>query len=75
MYSMYAESKGFKTEILNANETGLGGYKEISFSVEGDGAYRFKFESGGSPCSACTRNRKSGQNTYLHHNGSGFAGG
>ena len=44
---MYAESKGFKTEILNANETGLGGYKEISFSVEGDGAYsRFKFESG-----------------------------
>lgn len=47
MYSMYAESKGFKTEILSANETGLGGYKEISFSVEGDGAYsRFKFESG-----------------------------
>ena len=47
MYSMYAESKGFKTEIMGANETGLGGYKEISFSVEGDGAYsRFKFESG-----------------------------
>lgn len=47
MYSMYSEAKGFKTEILNANETGLGGYKEISFSVEGDGAYsRFKFESG-----------------------------
>ena len=47
MYSMYAEAKGFKTEILSANETGLGGYKEISFSVDGDGAYsRFKFESG-----------------------------
>ncbi len=47
MYSMYAESKGFKTEVMNANETGLGGYKEISFLVEGDGAYsRFKFESG-----------------------------
>ena len=47
MYSMYAEAKGFKTEIISANETGLGGYKEISFSVEGDGAYsRFKFESG-----------------------------
>lgn len=47
MYSMYAEAKGFKTEIMNANETGLGGFKEISFSVEGDGAYsRFKFESG-----------------------------
>lgn len=47
MYTMYAESKGFKTEVIGANETGLGGYKEISFIVEGDGAYsRFKFESG-----------------------------
>ncbi len=47
MYSMYAEAKGFKTEVINANETGLGGFKEISFSVDGDGAYsRFKFESG-----------------------------
>ncbi len=47
MYSMYAESKGFKTEVISANETGLGGYKEISFSIMGDGAYsRFKFESG-----------------------------
>lgn len=47
MYTMYAEAKGFKTEVMSASETGLGGYKEISFSVEGDGAYsRFKFESG-----------------------------
>ena len=34
MYSMYAEAKGFKTEVLNANETGLGGYKEISFPLK-----------------------------------------
>ena len=48
MYSMYSESKGWKFEILSANETGLGGYKEISFMIEGDGAYsRLKFESGG----------------------------
>ncbi len=47
MYSMYAEAKGFRTEVLSSSETGLGGYKEISFSVKGDGAYsRFKFESG-----------------------------
>lgn len=47
MYSMYSEKKGFKTEILNANETGIGGFKEISFEVKGNGAYsRFKFESG-----------------------------
>ncbi len=47
MYTMYAESAGFKTSLMNANETELGGYKEITFMVEGDGAYsRFKFESG-----------------------------
>ena len=47
MYSMYAEAKGWKTEVINANETELGGYKEISFMIEGDGAYsRLKFESG-----------------------------
>lgn len=47
MYSMYAERKGYKTEIINANDTELGGYKEISFMINGEGAYsRFKFESG-----------------------------
>ncbi|MBQ9531925.1 MAG: peptide chain release factor 1 [Eubacterium sp.] len=47
MYNMYAEAKGFKCELLSSNETGLGGFKEVSFSVNGDGAYsRFKFESG-----------------------------
>ena len=47
MYTMYAESSGFKVELLSANETELGGFKEVSFMVEGEGAYsRFKFESG-----------------------------
>ena len=47
MYTMYSDSKGFRTEVVNANETGLGGYKEITFTVSGEGAYsRFKFESG-----------------------------
>ena len=47
MYTMYAESKGWKQEILNSNPTELGGYKEISFSIIGDGAYsRLKYESG-----------------------------
>ena len=47
MYSMYAEKRGYRVEVINANETELGGYKEISFMVEGEGAYsRFKFESG-----------------------------
>ena len=47
MYSMYAEKKHWKVEVLNENDTGLGGYKEISFMVTGKGVYsRLKFESG-----------------------------
>ena len=47
MYSMYAESRRWNIDITNANETELGGYKEISFMIEGSGAYSaFKYESG-----------------------------
>ena len=47
MYTMYAETQGWKIDILNSNATDIGGYKEISFSIEGQGAYsRLKFESG-----------------------------
>ena len=47
MYSMYAESRRWKTEVASLNMTELGGIKEISFTVEGDGAWsRMKFESG-----------------------------
>ena len=48
MYSMYAESRGWRIEIANLSETELGGIKEISFVVEGEGAWsRLKFEAGG----------------------------
>ncbi len=47
MYTMYAEGRGWKVEVNSANETELGGLKEISFTVEGEGAWsRLKFESG-----------------------------
>ena len=47
MYTMYAEANGWKQEVLSANPTELGGFKEISFSIEGEGAYsRLKYESG-----------------------------
>lgn len=47
MYSMYAEKNGWKTELTSCSETGLGGMKEVSFLVIGEGAYsRLKFESG-----------------------------
>lgn len=47
MYSRYAESQGWKTEVIEANETGLGGFKEIIFMITGTGAYsKLKFENG-----------------------------
>ena len=47
MYGAYAQSQGWKTAYIDGNETELGGFKEIVFSVEGTGAYsRFKYESG-----------------------------
>jgi len=47
MYNLYADSRRWKTEIMSANENGLGGYKEISFLVQGKGAFsRLKYESG-----------------------------
>lgn len=47
MYTMYAESRGWNLEVVGENETELGGVKEISFLVEGQGAWsRLKFESG-----------------------------
>ncbi|MBO4867706.1 MAG: peptide chain release factor 1 [Ruminococcus sp.] len=47
MYSMYAAQKGWQIEVMSANETELGGYKEITFTVSGQGAYsRLKYESG-----------------------------
>jgi peptide chain release factor 1 len=47
MYSRYAESRGWRVEMMSSNPTGLGGYKEIIVSIEGQGAYsRLKFEGG-----------------------------
>ena len=47
MYTMYATAKGFRCSIVNQNPTELGGFRQIAFQIEGDGAYsRFKFESG-----------------------------
>lgn len=47
LYSRYAEKRGWKVEVISQNEIGIGGLKEISFLIKGDGAYsRLKFESG-----------------------------
>lgn len=47
MYNMFAEANGFRSSLISVNETGLGGFKEVVFMLEGEGAYsRMKFESG-----------------------------
>ena len=47
MYSRYAERRGWKTTLMSSNETGVGGFKEVSFMIKGKGAYsRLKYESG-----------------------------
>ncbi|MEG1870675.1 MAG: PCRF domain-containing protein, partial [Peptostreptococcaceae bacterium] len=47
MYSRYAERRRWKMELLSASDTGVGGYKEVSFLIKGKGAYsRLKYESG-----------------------------
>ncbi|MFW6067996.1 MAG: peptide chain release factor 1 [Chloroflexota bacterium] len=47
MYTRYADSQGWRTEIVNSNEIGVGGYKEVVLAVRGRGAFsRFKYESG-----------------------------
>jgi len=47
MYSMYADSQGWKTELMSSSEQGVGGYKEVIFMIKGEGAYsKLKYESG-----------------------------
>ncbi|HAK41238.1 MAG TPA: peptide chain release factor 1 [Synergistaceae bacterium] len=47
MYSLFAENNGWRVEVMNSSETGIGGYKEVVFKVDGQGAYsQLKFESG-----------------------------
>ncbi len=47
MYNMYADAKGYKSELVSSNDTELGGFREVTFMISGEGAYsRFKFESG-----------------------------
>jgi peptide chain release factor 1 len=75
MYSMYAEIKRWKLEILNLNETELGGVKEISFLIEGNGAYsRLEIRKRRASCSARSRHGGVRPDSYLHRHGGGAAG-
>ena len=56
MLTRYAERRGFKTEVLSANESETGGFKEVVFAVKGDGAFSvYKYEAGRTACSGSRR--------------------
>lgn len=76
MYTMYSESRRWNIEVINANETELGGFKEIVFMIEGAGAYsRLKYESGVHRVQRVPGYRNAGAHTHLHRYSGGFARG
>ena len=67
MYTKYAESQGWRCEIIDANEPELGGFKEVIFSVDGENVYsKMKFESGCTSCTTCTGYRNTRPCTYIY---------
>ena len=67
MYTMYAAQKGWQMEVMSANETELGGYKEITFTVSGSGCiFKAEIRKRRSQSTACARDRKSGQGTHIY---------
>lgn len=75
MYVKYAESRRWKTEMLSLNENGIGGFKEVTFMIKGEGAYsRLKYESGVHR-TASTGDRVRRKDSYLYLYGSDHAGG
>lgn len=73
MYKNYAESKRWKTEFIDVNENGIGGFKEVSFMINGQGAYsRLKYEWS-SPCTAYPCNRVRRTYPYFYNHSSNHA--
>ena len=70
MYTRYAERRKWKIEVMNASESDLGGYKEISFMITGQGAEIRKRRT---PCAAYPCHRKRRQNPYIHRYRSSIA--
>jgi peptide chain release factor 1 len=66
MYSRYAETRGWDVEILDANEIGIGGFKEVIALIKGRGAYSRR-----PPRAACPGNRGPGAHSHLYGDGSG----
>lgn len=63
MYQRYAESQGWKFEVLEVSENALGGYKDASASIDGKNVFEAEDESGVLACSACRRRKRKGVST------------
>ena len=75
MYVKYAESQHWKTELLTLNENGIGGFKEVTFMIYGQGAYsKLKYESGVHRVQRVPGNRKRRPDPYLYYYSSYHAG-
>ena len=76
MYVKYAETQRWKTEMLSLNENGIGGFKEVTFMINGNGAYsRLKYESGVHRVQRVPETESGGRNPYVHHYRGNYAGG
>lgn len=76
MYTMYADTRGWKTERISESETELGGFREITFSIDGEGAFsRLKYESGVHRVQRVPGDRIAGPCAHVYRNRCGAAGG
>ena len=74
MYVHYAEKQRWKVELINVDEIGIGGMKEVQFTISGQGAYsKMKYEWRTSR-TACAGDRERRRYPYLHHQCGGYAG-
>ena len=71
MYTRFIDSRGWKMEVMDSSPSDLGGFKEITLQVTGEGAFHeLQFESGGPPRPASSRDRNAGADTHFGSNGS-----
>lgn len=75
MYQKYAEAQGWKAEVLEANVTGIGGYKEVIMMISGDNVFsKLKYESGAHRVQRVPSNRITRTDSYIDSNRCSYAG-
>ncbi len=76
MYTRYAEAQGWKIDVMEASPNAAGGYKEVIFMINGQGAYsKFKYRKRRTPCTTCTGDRITRSYSYFYCNSCMFTRG